>query len=131
MLEYRYQSENRYQVNVRHKTRMRTVRVKQYQAIAGDIRQYQAISGSQTHIVQLGACAALLVGARVIVNYQAKLADTQCFLSRSHQGQAFQQVRWSEFETFRVIIDDFGESVDGLLVLFLGIGNLPQVKFGI
>src|SRR5258708_34253854 len=58
----------------------------------------------------------------------AELADALCFLAEFDEGHTFAEMRGLELETPRVVSKDLIEFRDGLLILFLLVGDFTEIE---
>ena len=83
------------------------------------------------HILELGAGAAFFFGARVAADDFAKFFDAGRLLAEFEEGHAFLEMSGSEFEAFRVVVDDLVVFIHGAIIIFLSVGDFAEPELGV
>ena len=96
-----------------------------------DVRGSAGGGNGYAEFLESGAGAALLFGAGIAFDDFTKFPDAGIFLAEFNQCHSFFQAGGSELETLGIVAEDLVVLGDGLLVLFLGVGDLAEIELGI
>lgn len=83
------------------------------------------------HFLEAGASETLFGTAGITLNNFAKFLDAGIFLAKFEESHAFLEAGRGEFETLGIVVKNLVVFVNGLLIVFLGVGDFSEPELSV